>query len=220
MSTLPVPNASNFDAGKLADIHLPEAISFWPIAPGWWLLLLIIIIFSAIIIYFIKRPARPKTAKVKHLKSQALNELSLIKKNYLAHADDLADKHETIKKISVFLRRYVLSLLNREQVASLTDEQWLELLDKIYHNQLQTKQNKTSSSNDKQALFAEKYADLLIHVPYQSVNQAIDNLLLNDLFDSTELLIKRSAVLFSQKKTAQKQNSVLTKNFRMESKNV
>lgn len=29
---------------QLADIHLPEAVSFWPPAPGWWLLALLMLV--------------------------------------------------------------------------------------------------------------------------------------------------------------------------------
>ena len=27
---------------QLRDIHLPEAIGWWPLAPGWWLLIILV----------------------------------------------------------------------------------------------------------------------------------------------------------------------------------
>jgi len=31
---------------QLEDIHLPDPVSFWPLAPGWWLLLLLLILLG------------------------------------------------------------------------------------------------------------------------------------------------------------------------------
>ena len=42
---MPAPNPLD----QLADIHLPDPVSWWPLAPGWWMLLgLAVSIFIAV----------------------------------------------------------------------------------------------------------------------------------------------------------------------------
>ena len=195
--------ATQFDPNKLADIQLPEAITFWPPAPGWWLLLGLIIIILLVIIYFIKRKPPIKTATVKQLKSQSMKELHAIRKNYEAQLNNKEITHASVKKLSIFLRRYVLSLYTREEVASLTEQQWLLLLDSTYYSQ--------AHSNQTTPLFSEKYAALLTKAPYQPNKYVIDHVLLDELFDSSEELISRSAGLFTQK-NAHQENSFREKN--------
>jgi len=200
-----IPAASQFDPGKLADIQLPEAITFWPPAPGWWLLLGLSIIVLLVIIYFIKRKPPVKTATVKQLKSQSMKELHDIKKRYKAQlidkeASNKAVTHASVKELSIFLRRYALSLYHREKVASLTDQQWLALLDNTYYGK--------PHSNQNTPLFSDKYADLLTKIPYQSVENVIDHVLLDELFASSESLIKKSAQLFALKNTHQEKQDV------------
>ncbi|MCN4143816.1 MAG: DUF4381 domain-containing protein [Thiohalomonas sp.] len=204
-----MPTQALFDPSKLADIQLPEAITFWPPAPAWWLLLALSIIILLVIIYFIKRKPPVKTATVKQLKSQSMKELHTIKKRYKAQLidnepDNYSQKkaitHATVKELSIFLRRYALSLYHREKVASLTDQQWLALLDNTYYGK--------PHSNQSTPLFSEKYADLLTKTPYQSVEKIIDHVLLDELFASSESLIKKSAQLFAQKKTQHEKQNV------------
>ncbi|MCU7801124.1 MAG: DUF4381 domain-containing protein [gamma proteobacterium symbiont of Lucinoma myriamae] len=204
-----MPASSPLDPSKLADIQLPEAITFWPPAPGWWLLLALSIIILFVIIYFIKRKPPIKTATVKQLKSQSMKELHDIKERYKAQLIDKeasnysqkkAITHASVKELSIFLRRYALSLYHREKVASLTDQQWLALLDNTYYGK--------PHSNQNTPLFSEKYADLLTQTPYQSVENVIDHVLLDELFASSESLIKKSAQLFALKNTRQEKQDV------------
>lgn len=200
-----IPASSQFDPSKLADIQLPESITFWPPAPGWWLLLGLCIIMLLVIIYFIKRKPPIKTATVKQLKSQSMKELHDIKKRYKAQLIDekISNKaitHASVKELSIFLRRYALSLYHREKVASLTDQQWLALLDNTYYGK--------PHSNQNTPLFSDKYADLLTKTPYQSVENVIDHVLLDELFASSESLIKKSAQLFALKNTHQEKQDV------------
>jgi len=181
--------AIQLDPARLVDIQLPQAIGLWPPASGWWVLLLLVIIVLAILVYFISRKKPVKKATVKQLKSQAMIELDNIKTHYDAHPDTAENTHKSVKELSVFLRRYILSLYHRNEVASLTDQQWLQLLDKTYN---------THSNKQIETLFTEKYGQLLTQIPYQPESQLIDQLLLEECFDSTQVLIKNSALLFEQ----------------------
>ena len=191
MPTQSPTQAAQFDPAKLADIHLPDAVTFWPVAPGWWILLGIIIIFLLLIIYFIKRKPTIPAPTGKELKSQAMQELDAIRKNY----ESQANPHESVKKLSIFLRRYALSLYQRDNVASLTDEQWLRLLDEIIdHDSTQG-----ADSGFKESLFSNKFSALLTQAPYQSVHKPIDTQLLSELFTTSEILIKNSFKRFTAK---------------------
>ena len=168
------PTTPQFDPEKLADIHLPEAISYWPVAPGWWLLLALIILAVVIILLWRKNRSRVRAItpaqKIKLLKAQASQELKFINDDYKKHG--LA--HKTVKRLSVFLRRYALSLYPRDRVASLTDEQWLKLLDKLSYSEL----------------YSQKFSELLTTVPYQPEHNSIDTELLSQLFTASKRLLE------------------------------
>ncbi len=182
-----------FDPGKLADISLPEVITFWPVAPGWWILLGLIILLIIFTIYLVKRKPKKRLPTARQLKSQALKELASIREYYESQNNESQESnensHETVKKLSVFLRRYALSLYPREIVALLTDEQWLTLLDNL------------SESSDKP--FSSKFSIMLTQAPYQSVHEPIDTQLLSELITTTEVMIKNSYKDFEAKKSVQ-----------------
>ena len=67
------PEALNPQALTLRDIHLPEPISWWPIAPGWWIIiaslfLFIVVIFIAKRIYISKQLKRDIKAELENIK--------------------------------------------------------------------------------------------------------------------------------------------------------
>jgi cbb3-type cytochrome oxidase subunit 3 len=47
----------------LRDIHLPEAIGWWPPAIGWWLLAILIPLFMALMFWLYKRITRKTVVK-------------------------------------------------------------------------------------------------------------------------------------------------------------
>jgi len=176
MST-PIASTAQFDPAKLADIHLPGAINFWPIAPGWWILSALIIL--VLLIVFIRKARKSHTApKGPDLKTQALNELRAIKSSY----KEQGSAHKTVQQLSIFLRRYALSLYERDNVASLTDEQWLNLLDSLLDEQ--TEEKKFSQP------FTKNFSQLLTEAPYQSADSPVDPNLLAELFNLSETLVE------------------------------
>ncbi len=179
----PMTSASGFDPSQLADIHLPEAVSHWP-APGWWIsLLLILTLITALWLWKKQRnknPAIIEARKLKRLKTEAQRELDRLEQQF----KEQQNAHQSVELLSVFLRRLVLSLYKREQVASLTNEQWLELLDQL------------SAGQD----FSSRFKYLLLEAPYQSPDTAIDSELLEQLFLATRTLLDKVI----QKKTIRK----------------
>jgi len=107
----------------LRDIHLPDAISWWPLAIGWWLLLIIVPLSIYAAWWLFKRLTR-KTAL-----SSAKTLLLEIKASSDAH--DL----QKLQQISNWLRRVTISITPREQSAGLTGQAWLEYLDRSVDGQ-------------------------------------------------------------------------------------
>lgn len=105
----------------LRDMHLPDPISWWPLAAGWWLTfgLILIVLLS---LYMILKKRSQIT-----LKKQASKTLEHIASSF----NETDDASKSLSELSMFLRRVVI---NQEKidskVASLTGENWLSLLDK------------------------------------------------------------------------------------------
>jgi len=104
----------------LRDLHLPEPVGWWPLAPGWWLL---IIVFAAFLGYVLYRAYR----RYRHNAPRrfALGQLARFESEYLAHRNPVT----LGKQLSELLRRGMLAYAERDEVAGLTGDAWLEWLD-------------------------------------------------------------------------------------------
>ncbi|MEH6503610.1 MAG: DUF4381 domain-containing protein [Cycloclasticus sp.] len=101
----------------LRDIHLPDAIIWWPPAIGWWLLLIIIPLALFACWWLYKKLTRRTAVKA------AVGLLQQIKQN------TQADKLQRLQQLSACLRRLAMSRDSRHQTAALTGEKWLNYLD-------------------------------------------------------------------------------------------
>jgi len=108
----------------LRDIHLPDPVNWWPLAIGWWLLPLLIMLISFAIYKFIKYKKQNRKIAYKKI---ALNEFRSIRLQYKKNGNSA----ELIRAISALLRRIALSYLPRENIASLTGEQWIKQLNQL-----------------------------------------------------------------------------------------
>ncbi len=104
----------------LRDIHLPEPVAWWPLAPGWWVLAALLL--GAFVLaggwWWQKRRRRLRVA--------ALGELARIE---LAYAST-GDAHALARALSQLLRRVALVSAGQD-AAALTDEAWLALLARL-----------------------------------------------------------------------------------------
>ncbi|MCK4842874.1 MAG: DUF4381 domain-containing protein [Methylococcales bacterium] len=103
---------------QLRDIHLPDAVGWWPPAIGWWILAIVMPLLCWLIIWvykWITRRTATKTAKKLLVKIKS--------------DSDLTDEQKLIA-LSTLIRRVAISISPRKEVASLTGQAWLTYLDR------------------------------------------------------------------------------------------
>ncbi|MGJ0429094.1 DUF4381 domain-containing protein [Methylobacter sp.] len=101
----------------LRDIHMPEAIGWWPPAMGWWLVAILAPLLIFLLVWLYKRLTRKTAVKT------AKKILAQIKQ------DKTLDNHGKLVALSVLVRRVAISVSPREQAAGLTGQAWLAYLD-------------------------------------------------------------------------------------------
>ncbi len=101
----------------LRDLHLPEVIGLWPPAPGWWLVGLALLL---LLVHLMRRLLRIR----RHPRRIALTELESIRQRYASHHDAKI----LITDCNHLLKRYVLSLYPRAEVAGLSGQAWVAFL--------------------------------------------------------------------------------------------
>ena len=126
----------------LKDIHLPEAIGWWPPAIGWWLLAVLIPLSIALLYWIYKRLTRKTAIKT------AKKNLADIKEN------PALDNNQKLRELSMLIRRVAISVNPRTEAASLTGRQWLAFLD----------------SSVTGAPFSEGCGQLLVDAPYRNIS--------------------------------------------------
>ena len=104
----------------LRDLHLPDPIGWWPLAPGWWFVLLSV---ACLLGYLAWRAYR----RWQHNAPRrfALRELALYEAEDLEHRDPV----KLGKQLSELLRPGMLAYAPRGEIAGLTGESWLQWLD-------------------------------------------------------------------------------------------
>ncbi|NCF71973.1 MAG: DUF4381 family protein [Gammaproteobacteria bacterium] len=105
----------------LRDLHLPDPVGWWPLAPGWWFLIALAIagigwlLLKAWRHYQFNAPRR-----------YAVRSLARVEADYLTHRNPVL----LGQQLSELLRRGMLAYAPRHEVAGLTGESWLAWLDR------------------------------------------------------------------------------------------
>lgn len=114
---------------ELADIHLPDPVGLWPLAPGWWILIVIVLIAA----FFLGRRFIAQW-KLNRGKMFALRELDKslqefrIAKAAASGADLDQLKLNFVSEINAVLRRVALKKFPSQNPASLSGESWITFL--------------------------------------------------------------------------------------------
>ncbi len=129
---------------QLRDIHLPDAISIWPPAPGWWLVLLIVAALLAVGIIALRNYLQSN-----RYRKQALQQLALL---------DLQNPSVYLQQLNRLLKQTALAGEPNRDIAGLSGQQWLSYLDS------------TGDSTD----FSQGAANALAHGPYAPETANLD----------------------------------------------
>ncbi len=118
------------DGVTLRDIHLPtHDISWWPLAPAWWLLLALLMLLAGVVGWLAVRYHRQRQQRrIRHqLQAFVMRQLADIRRQYQQH--HMAG--QTCAQASLLLRRACLYAFDKQPVASLYGQAWLDVLTTI-----------------------------------------------------------------------------------------
>lgn len=98
----------------LRDIHLPDPISWWPLAPGWWVLIGVLLIVTPLLVFtwFWLKQHRVKRAVIREFKA--------IEAQFYVHND----AHVLAQELSKLARRAALAYDPSRATAAITGTQW------------------------------------------------------------------------------------------------
>ena len=140
----------DFSDIPLRPLHLPNPISWWPLAPGWWIVIASLILIICLICFRIWQKYKYNAPK-----RFALKVLKKIEADYQLNRNDLV----LIRKISELLRRTMLAYQPRCEIAGLTGDDWMKCLDQGLSL----------------PYFQTEGAEILLKFPYQDKNIKLKN---------------------------------------------
>lgn len=123
---------------NLHPLREPEAIGWWPLAPGWWLLIILSVIAVAALSYWLYRRHQAKAYR-----RQALRQLEVLQQQRQAGLQDT----DYLESINALLKRVAIIAYPERAVAALHSVQWLDFLN-----------SSTKSSANGKELFAPDFA--------------------------------------------------------------
>lgn len=98
---------------QLQDIHVPEAVSYWPLAWGWWALFAVAFTSITIALFYLKRFRQKRK-----IRSAAMLELAQLDSS----AQDFSEQANAL------LKRACMGYFDKEIVSSLYGEKWRRFL--------------------------------------------------------------------------------------------
>lgn len=99
---------------QLRDIHLPEDVSWWPLAIGWWIIIALII--AIIIVWLIIRWQKAKLERMSRFALIELNELKATQSN------------NWILELQTLLKRVAMAYFPKSNLKNCSEQEWLSFL--------------------------------------------------------------------------------------------
>lgn len=118
---------------QLRDIHLPDAIGWWPLAIGWWVLAALVIALIIWSVYKIRQ--RQQSNRYRH---QALKELATILKAWNDNTDQHVKNSRFLHSTNALLKRVVNHIDPTATHANKTGQAWVDALNSYINTPLDT----------------------------------------------------------------------------------
>jgi len=118
---------------QLADIHLPEAIAFWPPAPGWWVVAVLVLLALALLLR-----QQLQRLLVRRRLATALRELDTVYATWQQQSQQQSKQQQAQRNsaglallygFNTILKRVALYTCRDHDVPRLTGHAWLQFLD-------------------------------------------------------------------------------------------
>jgi hypothetical protein len=109
---------------QLKDIHLPQRIGWWPLAPGWYFVLIIVVICIGELLYVCY-----KHYKNTRVKKQAL----VLLQGYVSSYEHHQNASQLCADIGALLKRVSLVYYPRAKVAGMYGADWVDFLSQTSH---------------------------------------------------------------------------------------
>jgi hypothetical protein len=104
---------------QLRDVHLPDAVSWWPLAYGWWVLITLALFGITALVYYLVR--KRKRNAYRH---SAIKELNTVYTLWQKQNDVAA----YLQSANAILKRSVLHFTKQQGIASQSGQVWLNSL--------------------------------------------------------------------------------------------
>jgi hypothetical protein len=109
---------------ELADIHLPDAVNFWPPAPGWWVLAALVVL--ALVLLYRQQLAR---VFLRRRLGSALRELDNAYRAFQSAPEKNAAGLQLLQSFNAVLKRVALLHHTDPELPRLSGRPWLRFLD-------------------------------------------------------------------------------------------
>jgi hypothetical protein len=149
----------------LRDLHLPEAVGWWPLAPGWWLLLGLLAL--GVLLLLRRAWIRWRRNAPRRI---ALKELARLEGSYREAPNPVL----LASGLSELVRRTMLAYAPRKEVAGLTGREWLAWLDRGLEEKL----------------FSEGPGRILQELPYRRADPGVAGLDVDGLLEAVRRRLK------------------------------
>ena len=112
---------------QLRDVHLPEDVSWWPLAYGWWVSIVLSLLGVTALVYYLLRKRKQNAYRY-----SAIKELDTAYIQWQQNNDIAA----YLQSANAILKRTVLHFTNKHDAASESGPTWLETLARSAQNKL------------------------------------------------------------------------------------